>query len=279
MGAHEIPIGTNFSSNGLIVIIRQSSFDEIGQNDACNVRRNTVTQRTTRKRLIMNKVIFGILALTAFAATVQAATAADTKWVEGQHYFLIKPAQPTNVAAGKVEVIEVFSYGCPACFQFYTTADKLKAALPKNAEMSYLPASWNPSEDWPLFQRAYFTAQALGVADKAHDAMFNAVWASDELAVSDRRTNRLKNPLPSIEQVAAFYARTTGVKKDEFVRIAKSFSIEIRMKSADIAIKAYRADSTPTIIVNGKYRLNPTSAGGDKETIELVKYLVAKESK
>jgi len=223
----------------------------------------------------MRKSVVCFVVLFAFAAGAQAAT----DWVEGQHYFLIKPAQPTNVAPGKVEVIEVFSYGCPACFQFYPTANKLKAALPKNAEMSYVPASFNPAEDWPMFQRAYLAASALGIADKTHDAMFKAIWASDELSVVDRRTNQLKNPLPTIEQAAAFYERVGGVKKDDFLKMAKSFAIEVKIKSSDALIKAYRADETPTIVVNGKYRLTPRSVGGADETIELVKYLVAKESK
>jgi protein dithiol oxidoreductase (disulfide-forming) len=223
----------------------------------------------------MRKLV--LIVLCGVSLLASAANAAN--WVEGQNYFLIKPAQPTDVAPGKVEVVEVFSYGCPACYQFYPTADKLKAALPKNADMRFIPASWNPGEDWPMFQRAFLAAQALGIAEKTHDAMFNAIWASDELAVVDSRTNRIKSPLPTIENAAAFYARTAGVKKDEFLQMAKSFSIEVAIKRADATIKAYRAESTPTIVVNGKYRVTPQSAGGANETIELVKYLVAKESK
>jgi protein dithiol oxidoreductase (disulfide-forming) len=139
-------------------------------------------------------------------------------------------------------------------------------------------ASWNPAESWPLFQRAYLTAQALGVADKAHNQMFNAIWMSDELAVVDRATNRIKNPQPNIEKVAAFYARVAGVDKARFVSTANSFSINAQMKSSDALIKAYRADSTPTIIVNGKYRLTGQSAGGSEQLIRLVNWLVAKES-
>jgi len=210
------------------------------------------------------------------AVTVAKAT---TTWVDGQHYFTIKPAQPTNVAAGKVEVIEVFSYGCPACNLFYPTMDKLKANLPKNVEVGYLHASFNTAEDWPMFQRAFVTAQAMGIAEKAHTAMFNAVWASDELAVTDRRTDRLKNPLPSIENAAAFYARVAGVKKEEFLSIAKSFSVEAKIRNSETLMKAYRVDSTPTIIVNGKYRLTVQSAGGNEQLIELVNWLVAKETK
>jgi len=222
----------------------------------------------------MRKAFIGAL-LFALAAATQAAT----NWVEGQHYFLIRPPQPTNVAPGKVEVIEVFSYGCIACYSFYPTADKLKAALPKNAEMAYVPASWNAAESWPLFQRAYLTAQALGIADRTHNAMFKAIWESDELAVVDQRARRVKNPQPTLEKVAAFYERTGGVKKEEFIKVAKSFSIEVKMKNADNLVKAYRAESTPTLIVNGKYRVRPSDVGGEAQTIELVKWLVARETK
>jgi thiol:disulfide interchange protein DsbA len=229
----------------------------------------------------MRKSLFGLLLSLPLVASVNAVaqTAGVSRWVEGQHYFPIKPAQPTTVAPGKVEVTEVFSYGCPACYQFYPTADKIKAALPKNAEMTYLHASWNAGESWPLFQRAFLTAEALGIASKTHNALLKAIWESDELAVIDRRTNRLKQPQPTMEKVAAFYERTAGVKKDEFIKVSKSFSIETRIKSTENAIKGLRADQTPTMAVNGKYRFTEQSAGGAAQIVELTQFLVAKETK
>ena len=205
------------------------------------------------------------------------AQAAD-QWTLGENYFAIVPPQHPNVPPGKVEVTEVFSYGCPACYQFYLVADKLKAALPPNAEMDYLPASYNVAEAWPMYQNAYFTAQALGVDAKTHDAMFNAVWGTGELGYYDQATKRLKSHLPTIEDAAAFYNRVAGVDKDKFVATSKSFGVAVKMKHADDLIRMYGADSTPTIVVNGKYRLNVSSAGGYDQTIALVKYLVAKES-
>ena len=98
--------------------------------------------------------------------------------------------------------MEVFSYGCPACNQFLPTMKKLKAALPANAQLVYLPASWNKAENWPLFQRAYLTAQSLGVAEKAHDAMFQAIWTTGELGITETVSGRLKTKLPSIEDTA-----------------------------------------------------------------------------
>ena len=106
--------------------------------------------------------------------------------------------------------MEVFSYGCPACFQFQPVAIKLAASLPANAKMVYLPASFNPSEDWPMFQRAYYAAQALGVADKTHDAMYDAVWKpGGELAV--RAVNHLNEETYATPAFAdgRIYVRTT----------------------------------------------------------------------
>ena len=211
--------------------------------------------------------------LLAAASSVQAAS----PWIEGQHYFLISPAQPTAVAKGKVEVLEVFSYGCPACNHFQPVVDKIRAALPANAQMRYLPASWHPEEDWKVFQRAYFAALSLGIADKLHDRVFDAVWKTGELATMDG--NNMKNPLPSLADVAQFYEREARLKPGEFLGAAHSFSVDAQMRQADEQIKAYQTDLTPTLIIDGKYRVTPRSAGGDEQFVALSKWLVEQSSK
>jgi thiol:disulfide interchange protein DsbA len=172
----------------------------------------------------------------------------------------------------------VFSYACPACNSFYPTIDKLKASLPANAELDFLPASFNQAEDWPMFQRAYLAAQILGIDKRTHDAMFDAIWKTGELAIVDPRTNRLKVPTPDIQDAAAWYAKMTGVKPEAFVSAANSFGVDSRIRQSDQLVKDYRVESTPTLIVNGKYRLTPQSAGGADQVIELVNWLVARES-
>jgi len=173
----------------------------------------------------------------------------------------------------------VFSYACPACNLFVPTMRKLKASLPPNAVLDFLPASFNPTEDWPMFQLAYITAQTLGVADQTHDAMFNAVWQSGELAVIDPTTRGIKSRLPTIEDAAKFYKAQAGVPIDKFLAASKSFSVDVKVRAAEGLIQAYRVDRTPTIVVNGKYRLQIESAGGADQLVELVNWLVAKESK
>jgi thiol:disulfide interchange protein DsbA len=218
-----------------------------------------------------------ILLLTCFPAGAVAQP--QPQWQQGVHYFLLPRPQPTNVPAGKVEVTEVFSYACPACNQFNPAFEQIKTGLPANAQVDYVHASFNPAEDWPMFQRAFYAAQTLGIAQKTHVAMYDAIWKTGELAVVDKTTNQLKNPLPSIADAADFYQRTAGIKKQDFLAAANSFGVDVKVKRADALVIAYGADSTPTIIVNGKYRLSPSSAGGYDQLSALIKYLIAQETK
>lgn len=225
--------------------------------------------------MIKRTVVFLLLAATAGLASAQA----PQHWTEGKDYFAIQNPQPTD-QPGKVVVTEVFSFGCPACNQFEPYLDKLRAELPAGAVLEFLPASWHPNEDWPVFQRAYFTAKALGIDNKqSHDAVFKAIWGPNgPLATYDPATQRPKAEanLPKIEDVAKFYAQL-GAKPADFIATANSFTINLEMKRADQQIMAWGTDSTPSLVIDGKWRLTPVSAGGAQQAVDLTLYLVNKE--
>ena len=223
----------------------------------------------------MTKSLVASLALVlGLASAANAAT-----YEAGKHYDVLPQAQRTNVAPGKVELMEVFSYGCPACDHFQPTMKKIKAALPANVQVVYLPASWNAAENWPTFQRAYLTAKSLGMADKAHDQMFDAIWNTGELGILDGvTTGRPKKNLPTIEDIARFYQRVAGANPADFVAASKSFSVDLKMRQADAQIIAMKVSGTPTLVVNGKYRINNDVMQSADDFIGLVKFLVAKES-
>jgi thiol:disulfide interchange protein DsbA len=208
-----------------------------------------------------------------------ASGAGGASWTEGIQYFRIDPAQPTGLPAGKLEVTEVFSYGCPFCDRFVPTMRALVASLPANVQVDYLPASFATAEDFPMFQRAYFTAQILGVAERTHDAMFAAVWHTGELSIYDPRTNGLKNPLPGIADAARFYQRHAGVPVARFIAASRSFAVDAKVANGDALVRAYRIAGTPSIIVNGKYRVNLEALHGSGELIQLVTWLVKQESR
>ncbi|HLI17368.1 MAG TPA: thiol:disulfide interchange protein DsbA/DsbL [Rhodanobacteraceae bacterium] len=226
--------------------------------------------------MIKRTVVFLLLVAVAGFASAQMT---PQQWVEGKNYFAIANPQPTN-QPDKVVVTEVFSFACPACNQFEPFLDKLRAELPKGAVLEFLPAGFIPTEDWPVFQRAYFTARALGVDTPAsHDAMFKAVWGPNgALATYDPTTQRPKAManMPTIQDIAKFYAKY-GAKPAEFVATANSFSVNMDIKRADKQIIAWGVNSTPTIVIDGKWRLDPSSAQGAQNLVDLTLYLVNKE--
>ena len=219
-----------------------------------------------------------LFALALLLIGTVASAQAPAPWVAGKHYFVLQGPQQITVAPGKIEVTEAFSYGCPACNSFYPSMERLKNSLPANAEVTFLHASFNTSEQWPMFQRAFYTAQVLQLVDKTHQEMFKAVWKTGELALIDKKTNRLKKPAPTLEDAARFYNRVTGVDAAKFMSVSKGFAVDGKVRRAEKLLRDYGVDSTPTIIVNGRYRLTPITAGGEEQLIQLVNWLVAKET-
>jgi protein dithiol oxidoreductase (disulfide-forming) len=202
----------------------------------------------------------------------------STDWVESRNYVLLDPIEHTHVAPGKVEVLEVFSYGCPACNGFQPVMDKLARTLPANVQITLLPASFSASDDMPMLQRAFFAAQSLAIEEKAHQSIFDAVWKTGELAVVDPITHRSKSPLPTLEDAARCYGRITGVKPEKFLQAAHSFGVEVKMRAADAQIREMQVPGTPCLVVDGKYRIELDTLRSLDDVVDLVNLLVKKAS-
>jgi thiol:disulfide interchange protein DsbA len=198
--------------------------------------------------------------LVATSSAFAADAPATAQWEEGKNYFLVDPPQPT-ATGDKVEVLEVFSYACPHCAHFQPTAEEIKKSLPAGAVFVYMPAVFNPS--WEPYARAYYTAESLGVLDATHQALFDAL-------------HRDHLPMRTIDDLATFYAEH-GVDKAKFIATSGSFEVESKLQRASQIVKADGVDGTPSIIVDGKYRVTGTSAGGYPQMVQLVDYLVQKE--
>ena len=214
----------------------------------------------------LSKLLMGALLAFTFSACAQehkdaagAAAPAPVAAEAGKNYFLIEPPQPT-ASGDKVEVLEVFSYACIHCAHFQPYADEIKAKLPAFAEFSYMPAIFN--DQWEAFARAYYTAQSLGLLDKTHQAMFDAV-------------HRDHRPFRSFDDIAAFYGEH-GADVEKFKQIATSFEVESKLARSRSMVPKYGVDGTPTIIVDGKYRVTGASAGGYPQMVALVELLARK---
>jgi len=84
--------------------------------------------------------------------------------------------------------------------------------------------------------------------------------------------------MPTIEDAARFYQKQAGVPAAKFLDTAKSFGVDTQVRHDEDLMKAYAIDSTPTVIVNGKYRVTPQLAGGAQPMVDVVIFLVRKES-
>lgn len=215
-----------------------------------------------------------VLSLAGLALLAGRAGAAE-RWIKGRHYYDLGTAAAQGQPSSTLKVTEVFSYGCSGCDAFLPYMQALEKKLPAGS-VEYLPVSWNRSENWPLFQRTYLTAKTLGVDRKAHEAMFAAIWKTGELAIFDPRTRRLKSSLPSLQDVARFYQRTTAVPVEKFVEVATSFAVDSAIRLADARAKVFRPDSTPTLVINDRYRIDLVSAGGSNQLVEVALFLAGR---
>ncbi len=197
--------------------------------------------------------------LAALVAVAPAAGAAG--YEEDVHYERIAPAQPTEAPAGQIEVVEVFWYGCPHCFDFEPTLSRWLQDKPADVFFRRLPGVFN--ENWAIHARAYYALEKLGGLEATHSALFHAIHEE-------------RQRLFDQASLADFYA-TKGVDKEAFNREYDSFAVEGKVLKAAKLAKGYGITGVPAVIVNGRYRTSATLAGGYDELLKVVAFLVDKE--
>lgn len=189
------------------------------------------------------------------ATTVAAATPAldaaplmTAGMVEGTDYTVVPGGQPFDPKPGTVEVVEFFNYGCPACNAFEPALEAWKKSMPAYVHFVNVPLDFRP--DFVQYARAYYAAQAMGVADKAHSAVFAAVHDTKSLPGEGQQPDEAK--------IAKFYAQF-GVDPGEFQKMMTSFNVNVQIsKGREYAMRS-KVVSTPTLLVNGRYTVKGKS--------------------
>ncbi len=191
----------------------------------------------------------------AAEAAAQAAAEAAAKApppVAGTDYVEIPGGQPFDTTDGRIEVVEIFGYVCPFCAAVQPTVSAMKAKFPADVHMVYIPAAFGGT--WDNYAKAYYTAEAMGLVDKTHDDMFRAIHID--------KTLKGERGVDTPEDIAAFYA-AYGADPKQFVSSMSSFAIAAKVnRGKQFILNAFTEDdraSTPTFIVNGKYRVKGKS--------------------
>jgi thiol:disulfide interchange protein DsbA len=190
-------------------------------------------------------------------------TPTSARFKEGTHYHKIVPAQPTSVGPGKVEVTEVFWYGCGHCFSLDPAIESWRnKSKPANVEFVRVPAMWN--DMLRMHARIFYTAELLGKLEQLHTPIFREIHTKG-------------NALNTVEKITALF-RENGVSTDEFQKAFSSFAVESKLQRADFLNRRYQIDSVPMMIVNGKYKTDLGMAGGEPQLFQLIGELAASEN-
>ena len=199
---------------------------------------------------------FLLMCLTAVASSAALAQ----PFQEGQHYDAIDAS--SNMPKDKVVVTEAFAYPCPACRNFLPVITAWAEQAPAYVEVQRLPVALRPS--WAPFARAYYTAQTMGLGHEAHEKTFKALH--DE-----------RQPITSMADIGQLYEEY-GIDADEFVDMSESFAVESQMGRNRTEVRRFGIRGTPSVIVQGKWRMNLRAFDSYQDMMVAVDELVAREA-
>ncbi|MGO3344260.1 MAG: thiol:disulfide interchange protein DsbA/DsbL [Marinomonas sp.] len=202
------------------------------------------------------KKLFSVLILTLLIPL----TSYAKDYSDGNGYTTITPAVRT-ADPSKVEVVEVFWFGCPHCYYLEPYTQAWKKTISSDVDFKYLPAVFG--RNWLPHAKAFYVADLLGIEDEMHADLYDAI-------------NVKRQRLTSEDDLAAFFAKY-GVSKNEFQKQFNSFAVNSRLSQADAKIRAYGVRGTPSLIVNGKYLVNAETANGNEHIYDVINYLIKKE--
>jgi thiol:disulfide interchange protein DsbA len=177
------------------------------------------------------------------------------------YQYITPPVSTQSQVPGRIEVVEMFWYGCPHCFHFEPIIKDWASHRPSNVDFIRIPAVFRDS--WEPLARAFYTAEVLGILDRIHDALFHAIQVQHRKLDND-------------ESLRTFFAEQ-GVSAENFDRVFHSFGVEARIRRAKDLTRRYGIDGVPSVIINGKYRTSGTLTGGLDKVPAVIDGLIQKE--
>ena len=164
--------------------------------------------------------------------------------VAGTDYEEIQGGQPFDPLNGKIEVVEVFGYVCPACFRFQPLVNAWEKSLPADVRFTYVPAAFGP--EWVPYAHAFYVSQSMGLVAKTHDALFNAIHVAQTLPGEGKT--------PDEAAIAKFYGQY-GADPKQFLDAMHSFAVDAKVNRAKQFMTRSGVQGTPTLVIDGKYRV------------------------
>jgi thiol:disulfide interchange protein DsbA len=180
--------------------------------------------------------------------------------VEGRHFVRVNPPAPVATPAGKVDVVEFFWYGCPACNALEPVLEAWVRRLPAHVAFRRVPVGFSAVHE--AHQRLFYTLEAMGRLEAMHARVFAAIH---------QQRQRLER---ESEQVAFLTAQ--GVDAARFADFARSFSVQTKMRQAKQLADAYKIDGVPTIGVHGRFYTAGSLTGSSESALAVADFLIAR---
>jgi len=180
--------------------------------------------------------------------------------VAGRHYEILDSPSVTRDPS-KVEVVEVFWFGCNHCYALESYILPWKKTLPKDVDYWKSHATWNPT--LKIHARLFYSAKALGIEDKIVPGAFTAI----------QREGRFLTGNSELE----YFFKGFGVEKEKYLSVSNSFGVNNAVKQADNRMRQWTITGVPTLIVNGKYKVSGTREVGTDRLLDVVDFLIEKE--
>ena len=184
------------------------------------------------------------------------------EYVAGRHYEILDSPSVTRDPS-KVEVVEVFWFGCNHCYALESYILPWKKTLPKDVDYWKSHATWNPT--LKIHARLFYSAKALGIEDKIVPGAFTAI----------QREGRFLTGNSELE----YFFKGFGVEKEKYLSVSNSFGVNNAVKQADNRMRQWTITGVPTLIVNGKYKISGTREVGTDRLLDVVDFLIEKERK
>ncbi len=178
--------------------------------------------------------------------------------VEGTHYLKLSPPAPVTAPAGKIEVVEFFSYGCPHCYALEPTIEPWVKRLPPDVVFRRVPVAFNAL--YENYQKIFFALEAMGEVDRMHAKVFNAI-------------HQQRQRLDKEADIAAFM-QANGIDGAKFIEQYKSFSVQSKARQAKQLSEAYKIEGVPTMGVQGRYVTSGSLAGSNERALAVTDSLV-----
>lgn len=178
----------------------------------------------------------------------------------GNEFKQTTQAIPTDTSA-KIEVTEIFWYGCPHCYHLETPLSSWVKKLPEDVYFKRVPGV--PRQDWAPMAKAYYTLEALGLVEKLHGPLFAAI-----------HKQKVLNPT-SEKDAIEWITRQSGLDRKKVAETFNSFSVNTKVMQAVQVFRASGATGVPALIIDGKYLTSNTMAGGNDAVLKVADYIIA----